>query len=1219
MTKLEVCTGPTEVKKTGVQERHPKVSTPDVKTEKAAVKTGAAVPQISTERQKNVAQRDSTQLTSVASAALKPSQAETTSADTSKKDTVKPRETGIKQEVMKTKQERPKEVKVKDDSKQEVHAQVSPKTVLDSSRTLDTKSVKIEKIEGAEVQVLQPGTQITIKEQEVTSVPTAKTSRIGIDPTSIHVEKLPENKDLTSADAQPEKTADKMTKLEVCTGPTEVKKTVVQQEHPKEYTPDVKTEKAAIKTGAAVPQISTERQKNVAQRDSTQLTSVASAALKPSQPGTTSADTSKKDTVKPRETGIKQELMKTTQERPKEVKDSDVKQTYAKVFAKDVHDSPKCRDEESLKTEKILKGAEECILKPGKQATIKEQEIPSVKLAKAPGIEIKTTTHSQGEAQNKDLSSTDVQPEQSAVKRTIAEVKTEERPKEVKGRDGQKVHAQVSSEDVLDAAKSLDGKSGRTEKIKKEPEVRNLQLGTQAPVKDQEVTSVTVASAPSLDKDQTNIQGTQSAENKDLTSADAQPEKTADKMTKLEVCTGPTEVKKTGVQEEHPKESTPDVKTEKAAVKTGAAVPQISTERQKNVAQRDSTQLTSVASAALKPSQAETTSADTSKKDTVKPRETGIKQEVMKTTQERPKEVKVKDDSKQEVHAQVSPKTVLDSSRTLDTKSVKLEKIEGAEVQVLKSGTQITIKEQEVTSVPTATTSRIVIDPTSIHVKKLPENKDLTSADVEPEKTADKTTKLEVCTGPTEVKKTGVQEEHPKVSTPDVKTEKAAVKTGAAVPQISTERQENVAPRDSTQLTSVASAALKPSQAGTTSADTSKKDTVKPRETGIKQEVMKTTQERPKEVKVKDDSKQEVHAQVSPKSVLDSSQSLDTKSVKIEKIEGAEVQVLQPGTQITVKEQEVTSVPTAKTSRIVIDPTSIHVKKGPENKDLTSAEAQPEKTADNMTKLEVCTGPTEVKKTGVQEEHPKVSTPDVKTEKAAVKTGAAVPQISTERQENVAQRDSTQLTSVASAALKPSQAGATSADTSKKDTVKPRETGIKQEVMKTTQERPKEVKVKDDSKQEVHAQVSPKTGLDSSVKIEKIQGTRVQALQPGTQITIKEQEVTSVPTVTTSRIVIDPISIHVKKEPENKELTSADVEPGKTSDKTTMIKVETKETPKAVKGRDVQEVHAEATTKVRDAPQRLEEKSVSKSSVTSIEVRKSFTDSLSEPSLVPIH
>ncbi|XP_010774469.1 uncharacterized protein [Notothenia coriiceps] len=61
----------------------------------------------------------------------------------------------------------------------------------------------------------------------------------------------------------------------------------------------------------------------------------------------------------------------------------------------------------------------------------------------------------------------------------------------------------------------------------------------------------------------------------------------------------------------------------------------------------------------------------------------------------------------------------------------------------------------------------------------------------------------------------------------------------------------------------------------------------------------------------------------------------------------------------------------------------------------------------------------------------------------------------------------------------------------------------------------------------------------------------------------------------------------------------------------TMIEVKSKETPKGEKDCEVQEVHAEVSTKVQD------EKYVKTVKMTSKEVPESFTDSLSEPRLVP--
>ncbi|XP_010777600.1 titin-like [Notothenia coriiceps] len=480
------------------------------------------VQEITNENHGDVTQRDNAQHSP--SEALPQDQARTEFVEISisEKDIVKTSQTGTKQTML----EKPKQVK---EQVVKEHPTPSPHGIEHVHKSFDEKCVTIEKItRGPEVCILQLDMPTSLQSYEYTSVTRAKEPRIDIVQTCNQSERLLENKDVTTAGVKPEESAGEVTKIRVQEG-------------------------------------SPECQDNVPKRESAQLKTSRSKSLQPHETETDFIDISlyEQDIVKPSQTDTKKGDLKTAQDRATGKKVSGVQEGHPNVSSQSMKDVPKILEEKPARMQQIQ-------LEP--QMRILQLNIPS----------------------------------------TLG--KDENTP--VTGEKEPKIHAKVLTKDVHDLPQSIDQKSVKIEKIQKGTEVHILKPGTQISIKGHDIPSVTM-----IDKEQTSIQGKKLTENKDLTSADVQPDKATVKMTKLEVCTGP------GVQEEHPIVCTPDVKPEKAAIKTKEQVPQIPTESQKNVALRDSTQLTSVASTAVKPSKAEKTLAEisSSKQDTVKPSETEIK------------------------------------------------------------------------------------------------------------------------------------------------------------------------------------------------------------------------------------------------------------------------------------------------------------------------------------------------------------------------------------------------------------------------------------------------------------------------------------------------------------------------------------------------------------------------------------------------------------------
>ncbi|KAA8578683.1 hypothetical protein FQN60_017503, partial [Etheostoma spectabile] len=408
---------------------------------------------------------------------------------------VKPSQSKTQRGLFMTVQEKPKVVKKH--GVQEQHPTLSTRGMDSVPKSLDEKLVTIEKIHmGPEVRILQLDIPTSLEIDKNTSVTRAREPRMNVGQTRVQCERASENQDKTTA--------------------------------------DVKQKKAAVKTRVEVQKIPTERQGNVAQSDSSQPPSVSARPLSDAETTFEEIRISEKETVKPSQTVIKLELRSTTQKGPQEVKDHDVQEVNANMSTTDVHDAPQSLEEKSIRMDKIHKGAEVHLLQPCTPVTIKEHKIASVansNIAKAP-ISIQRETV----PENKDLTSDDILAEKTVVKMTMAEVKTNKRPKEVKDWNAQEVHVKVSAKDVHGSPESLDEMSFRIEKIHKEVEEHILQPGTQATIKEHKITSVAIAKAPRIDMGQTSIQCKTVPKNKDLSLA-VQPEKTTDKMSMVEVKT----------------------------------------------------------------------------------------------------------------------------------------------------------------------------------------------------------------------------------------------------------------------------------------------------------------------------------------------------------------------------------------------------------------------------------------------------------------------------------------------------------------------------------------------------------------------------------------------------------------------------------------------------------------------------------------------------------
>ena len=521
------------------------MSSAEFKPEEGAVKmTTTEVRESSTDGQDNMAPRDSAQ-PPTASKALPVDEEGTECIEIcfSEQDLVKPSQTEIQKGLLKTTQKEHKVVKEHGVQEQK----------LDSvPKSLDEKSVSMEKIHmGPEVRILKADTTTSLGDDKNTSV--TKEPRVDVGLTSIQGDRVPENKGIPPADGRPERAAAEKVKVQVS---------------------------------------STKGQDKVPQMGSAKPTSPVSETLQPHVTETEFIEINlyEQDILKPSQTETKTELLKSTQGKPTEVKEHGLRDEHPKVPTHGVQGVPKHMDEKSVKTERIPK--------PDTQATVKEHEIISVEISKAPTVDVdQTSIPCEKVPETKDLTSAAVQPEKDKVKMTMVEVKTKEL-------DHQEQHPTVSTHDVDGATKSVDRKSITMEKIIKGAD-EGLQQNIPVVQVEEENISVVLTKKPRKVEVQTSIQGEKVPEIKDKTSADV-----------------------------HPK---------KAAGETRAEVQEIKTERQEIVTEGDSTSLpTSAILAAAQPRDPgrEFVTISLSEQAQSKPSQTGTQLELTKTTQDRPEEVK---------------------------------------------------------------------------------------------------------------------------------------------------------------------------------------------------------------------------------------------------------------------------------------------------------------------------------------------------------------------------------------------------------------------------------------------------------------------------------------------------------------------------------------------------------------------------------------------------
>ncbi|XP_031728981.1 nesprin-2-like isoform X3 [Anarrhichthys ocellatus] len=466
-------------------------------------------------------------------------------------------------------------------------------------------------------------------------------------------------------------------------------------------------------------------------------------------------------------------------------------------------------------------------------------------------------------------------PKQDLMKpsETVSQLRlTQERPKEKKDYDVQGEHYKVSTHDVYDAPKSLDENS--VKKIHLEPEVHIIQLDLQASPDEGENTSFT--RAKTMNPLQTSIQSERVPENKDMTAADVKPEKAAVKMTTIKV-----------------RESR--------------------AECQDNVTERDSAQPTP-ACEALPSDEAGTEFIEISisEQDMVKPSQTETQRGLFKTKKERPKPVKEHGVSEQ--YSTLLTHGMDNEPRSFEEKSERMEKLPmGTEVCILQLDIPTSPEKDEKTSVTRAKELRIDIVQTSIQSERLPENKDITTTDVKPEKAAVEMTKMKV-------------------------------------QQSSTEHQDNVTQRGSAQLKPSGSETLQPHETELIEIRLYEQETVKPSHTDTKKEIMKTTQDRATEFK--EHGVQEEHPKVSTPIMHDVPQSLHEKYLRMERIHmGPDVRILQLDLPTSLEKDANTSVTRAKEPRIDIVQTGIQRERTPENKDNTKSEKTTCKTQVEMQQI----------------------------------------------------------------------------------------------------------------------------------------------------------------------------------------------------------------------------------------------------------------------------
>ncbi|XP_039458830.1 titin-like isoform X2 [Oreochromis aureus] len=1138
------------------------------------------VQPITMDTQKYLDQSDSSQN------ALLQSEAGTMSVEIniSKQDTVKP-EKLTEQELLKNTKDRP--IITKETGLQKEHSLLSTHRGSDIPMSLDEKAEKVQ----VEPDVVLPA---SYEEHERSFVSKANVPRTDI---SIQSEHAQINKDLTSADVQPEE---------------EISFTIKVQQ---------------MKTKMPVDL--------VAQCETTQTALFQPGEAKETQSAEISLP--EQDTVEP-QTMIALESLKTAQARSVEVKDYNMKQD---VPTKDVLDSLKSLDEKSVAIKQIQVEPQVKVLQLDIPISQKEQEKIFVKTSAEPKPDTaQLSIQRERELGNKDETSAEVTQETEFIIK-VQQITTDRQgdvtqsdsspPAEVGIASAEinlsvqgtvklelvteqellkttKHRSTVTKELVIqgeqpkpyeldDIPMSLGDKMITKEKVQGEPEVPVSPTSQE----EDKRTFVVVADVPRADVAHSSIQSEIISVNKDLTAADVQPEEAASPedvvqrdstqpslLQTSEPDTIPAEI---CLSEQHAVK--PEMVTEQELLKTtdsrtdmsqtnikcdselekkdvspadahpgeatvGVEVQQISTETQEDVALVDLTQ-----PALLPPRKIASAEISLPEGEAVQS-ETVTEQELMKTTQ-------------------FSTNVVLDSPKSVDELSVTVEKNQAEpQVCILQLNMPTSDKDHERTLVMTAAESRG------------DRQEDVQFDSVQPgllENKAVSSTKI-IVSEPHNVKSEIVSKQEILKTTQDrpmvtkdlvVQAEPSEASVTVKEKQISTERPKIAAQSDFTQI-----ALRQSSEAETTSAHISlpEQDTVK-QETVIELEILEIAQDRPtgiKELGVKEGSSKllmhgmdDVPTSLSDKSVRVEETQIEPEvlvlqvevptsrheheqtSFMIEKSDSAQPALLEPEVSgellkttedrpMVTKELGVQDKhPKVLTHGVEDVPTSLDVK----FVKMKKIQMDPELLVISAVQEEHVSR-TDTSQSSIQcessEEHRDTSAAEVLPEEAGVKTTVVeVQQFRTEMKEGVAQTAAAQ-----SLLIRAGETESTSVEISlsEQDTVKP-ETLTKLKFWNTTEERPKEVNLREEvvTKDVLDA---PKSQHEVSVTVEKLSiGPSVPTLQPNIPATIT----TSVVIATSTRNDSDQTTTKSEKITPNQELRSLEAEKEKPASEMTKADV----------------------------------------------------------------
>ena len=748
--------------------------------------------------------------------------------------------------------------------------------------------------------------EINVTEHEPKTVTTEKKS-------SIWFETVKESKDVT--------TTVKTIRCEVEVSSTESPEGEPLPEVKHETSAELHSEKAAVKTRVDVQEIITERQQDAAQSDSTQPSAAASTAVQPLEQKTESVEisSSKQDQVKPSQTStLKHEGKTVTTEKElriesivqfetvkesKDVTTTDVKpeQSTDKIIRFEVEvsstESPEGEPLPEVKKEipKILKtteerlkevkdpGAEENVqmLKQEMQESHKSQETESVNKG-----EINVTEHE---------SKTVTTEKESRIESIVQSetVESKDMPTTVKTiRFEVEVSSTESPEgEPLPEVKQEIPKILKTTSLKKvkhpgvqEKKVQVLKQEMQETPKIQETESVNKGEIDVTEHEPKTVTTEKESRIESIAQSKTVKESkvvtTTVKTIRFEVEVSSTESPEGEPLPEVKDETSADIHSEKAAVKTRVDVQEIITERQQDAAQSDSTQPSSAASTAVQPLEQKTESVEisSSKQDQVKPSQTSTLEHEAKTVttekelriesivqRERVKESKdvtttdvqpdqslvktirfeVEVSSTESPEGEPLPEIKQEIPKILQTTSLKKVKHPGVQekkVQVLKQEMQESPKSQDTESVNKGEIDVTEHEPKTVTTEKdssiwfetVKESKDVT--------TTVKTIRFEVDVSSTESPEGEPFPEGKDETSADIHSEKAAVKTRVDVQEIITERQQDEAQSDSTQPSSAASTAVQPLEQKTESVEisSSKQDQVKPSQTSTLEHEAKT-------------------------------------------------------------------------------------------------------------------------------------------------------------------------------------------------------------------------------------------------------------------------------------------------------------------------------------------------------------------------------------------